>query len=205
MRCCARGEEATIFRVRVSNTPEPSAGFAEARSPIFPIDPSSDRPRRRTMQVASSKFALPLGLALLVTACGGDGAPATGGLEGGDADLAWTTEEAYTLGGYQAIDWDAFGDVDGIGFDDEGNLHILDTQAARVHVVAPSGELIRSFGTQGEGPGELNRPESMVVFPDGSLAVYDFGKFGWVRYDAQGEWVEDVTFDNSGSMQLLGN
>jgi len=157
------------------------------------------------MQVASSKSALLLGLVLPLAACGGDDASAAGGLEGGDIDLAWTTEEAYTLGGYQAIDWDAFGDVSGIGFDDEGNLHILDTQAARVHVVAPSGERVRSFGTQGEGPGELNRPESMVVFPDGSLAVYDFGKFGWVRYDAQGEWVEDVTFDNSGSMQLLGN
>lgn len=157
------------------------------------------------MQVASSKFALLLGLALPLTACGGDEVPATGGLEGGDVDLAWTTEEAYTLGGYQAIDWDAFGDVDGIGFDDAGNLHILDTQAARVHVIAPSGELIRSFGTQGEGPGELDRPESMVVFPDGGVAVYDFGKFGWVRYDAEGEWVEDVTLENPGSMQLLGN
>ena len=158
------------------------------------------------MPAAPSRLPFALFFALASVACGGDeSASEAPGLEGGDADLAWTAEEVYSLGGFEAIDWDAFGDVSGVGFDGDGNLYVLDSQAVRVHKIASSGELVRSFGSQGEGPGELNRPESMVVFPDGRVAVYDFGKFGWVRYDTEGEWIEDVTIDDPGTMQLLGN
>ncbi len=158
------------------------------------------------MRAGHVRFAAPLLATFLFSACGGDatsGGPA--GLGGADFDLAWSTDVAYTLGGFEAMDWDAFGNVSGVGFDRDGNLYILDSQAATVHVVDPSGERIRSFGRQGEGPGELNQPQSLVVLPDGTAAVYDFGKFGWVKYGPDGEWIEDVTSPDPGNIQLLGN
>jgi hypothetical protein len=158
------------------------------------------------MRAARWKFTVLLVAALPVTACGGDAAPAgPAGLAGADFDLDWSTEVAYTLGGFEAMDWDAFGDVNGVGFDRDGNLYILDTQAAAIHVVGSDGERIRTFGRQGEGPGELNQPESLVVLPDGTVSVYDFGKFGWVRYGPDGEWIEDVTSEDPGNIELLGN
>jgi hypothetical protein len=158
------------------------------------------------MRSAPLNLSALLLVALSLAACGGDAAPAgPGGLAGADFDLDWSTDVAYTLGGFEAIDWDAFGDVAGVGFDRDGNLYVLDSQAASIHVVGPNGERIRTFGRQGEGPGELNQPESMVVLKDGTVAVYDFGKFGWVKYGPDGEWIEDVTSPDPGNVQLLGN
>jgi len=158
------------------------------------------------MRLAHTRLALLGGLSLLLAACGGDDAAVpTGGLDGGDIDLSWATEQAYAIGGYEAIDWDAFGDIGGVGFDAAGNLYVLDTQTAEIHVVGTDGELLRTFGSQGEGPGELNRPDDMVVLPDGRVAVYDFGKFGWVTYDQNGEWIEDITAPDPSRVQLLGS
>lgn len=151
------------------------------------------------MRSASALSVLALLLAAFLSACGADGpaAEGPGGLDGADYTLDWTAEDQYALGGFEAVDWDAFGEVGGIGFDDAGQLYILDAQAAKVHVVGTDGTLVRSFGERGEGPGELNSPQSMAVFPDGSVAVYDFGKFGFVRYGPDGEWAEDVSSDPS--------
>jgi len=157
------------------------------------------------MRRAHSRLALLLGISLPLAACGGDAPDAPAGLEGEDVDLGWTKEDAYTIGGYEAIDWDAFGDVGGLGFDAEGQLYVLDTQGAEIHVVGTDGELVRTFGTRGEGPGELNRPETLVVLADGRVAVYDFGKFGWVTYDRNGEWIEDITAPDPSNVQLLGS
>jgi len=157
------------------------------------------------MRLAHPRLALTLALILPLGACGDDAADEPAGLAGADFDLETTREEAYALGGFEAIDWDAFGNVSGIGFDDAENLYILDSQAASIHVVSTTGERLRSFGQRGEGPGELNSPRSMVVFPDGAVAVYDFSKFGWVTYGPDGEWIEDVTADDPSNIQLLGN
>ncbi len=86
-----------------------------------------------------------------LAACAGADSLAEPGLDGPDRPLTWEREVVHTVGGFDATDWDAFGDVGGVGFDAAGNLYILDTQAFSVSVVSPQGEFIRSFGAQGEG------------------------------------------------------
>ncbi len=142
-------------------------------------------------------------LTAFVTACGGGGASATAGDDGGDRELSWAREVVWEAGGFEATDWDVFGSVAGVGFDGDGNLHILDRQAFKVTVVGPDGEPIRTYGAQGEGPGELNSPMSIVVFRDGSSAVQDLNKFGLVTYDPYGEWAGDVSWRSEGMMILL--
>ena len=65
-----------------------------------------------------------------------------------DADF----EEIYRLGAVDGGGWDTFGSVEGLGFDGAGNLYILDTQAVRISVVDPEGNLVRQFIGEGEGP-----------------------------------------------------
>ena len=44
-----------------------------------------------------------------------------------------------------------------------------------VQVFSSSGVFLKKFGTNGSGPGELDRPCGICMTPDGLIAVVDFG------------------------------
>lgn len=138
-------------------------------------------------------------LALLLAGCGGE-RPTGGGsgdLDGPDVPLGWTTEPVFTLGGVEAPEWAAFGDVRGVGYDQDGNLHILDGEARRVVVVAPDGTLLRTVGREGEGPGEFRFPSALAVLPDGSQAVFDPGHGGFQLFGPDGAFRHSVPVDGN--------
>ena len=119
----------------------------------------------------------PLVLAPLVlaAACGDAGRDGTGA-GGGDAMLNAVTEEVFTVGSVAGDGWDTFGSVQGVAFDNEGNLHVFDRQAAHILVVGPDGSLLRAVGGRGEGPGEFGRVTSALVARDGSYTVLGFSQ-----------------------------
>ena len=92
-------------------------------------------------------------------------------LPGEDRLLDADFEEIYRLGSVDGGGWDTFGSVEDLGFDGAGNLYILDTQAIRISVVDPEGNLVRQFIGEGEGPGEFGsnfaRGLRLVVMRDG--------------------------------------
>ena len=76
--------------------------------------------------------------------------------------------------------------------DDEGNIIVADSRNHRIQVCiisvknavlrifwcqvfSSSGVFQRKFGTNGAGPGELDRPCGICITPDGLIAVVDFG------------------------------
>jgi hypothetical protein len=56
-----------------------------------------------------------------------------------------------------------------IGPDD--NIYLLDSQLNEVFVLSPGGELLRSIGREGEGPGEFRRPGDLMLATDGNIGV----------------------------------
>ncbi len=109
-----------------------------------------------------------------------------------DADF----EEIYRLGKLDGDGWDTFGRVAGVGFDGAGNLYILDTQAVRISVVDPEGNLVRQFIGEGEGPGEFgsnsSRALEFAVMRDGRVAIYDPGRIGFALFGADGEFERTI-------------
>ncbi len=101
-------------------------------------------------------------------------------------------EEIYRLGSLGEGGWDTFGRVADLGFDSAGNLYILDTQAVRISVVGPEGDLVRQFIREGEGPGEFESGFGtalrFAVMRDGRVAVYDPGRIGFALFGADGEF-----------------
>lgn len=51
----------------------------------------------------------------------------------------------------------------GLDVDSAGNVYIADYHRNRIRVYDAAGELLRSFGRQGEGPGEFNAPNDVAV------------------------------------------
>jgi hypothetical protein len=135
---------------------------------------------------------------LMVAACGGgtnDAVDPPTGLDAPDRILAWEPEDVYTLGGFAGTDWQEFGSVESVGFDEGGNLYILDGQASTITVVSPGGEHVRTFGGPGGGPGELSGPMGMSVLPEGGVVIPDFGHRAFVLFGPDGEWQENLLLD----------
>ncbi len=78
-----------------------------------------------------------------------------------------------------------------MGFDDAGNLYILDPGAFQVVVIDVQGQLVRTIGRVGEGPGEFGFPFELVVWRDGRFAVQD------LRHDAIQVFGRDGEFDHA--------
>lgn len=82
-----------------------------------------------------------------------------------DLSLRWR------LGGDSEDEDEFFGVIMQVVTDSENNIYLLDSQLHQVNVYSPDGELIRSIGREGEGPGEFRRPGDMMILPDGNLGV----------------------------------
>ena len=113
-----------------------------------------------------------------------------------DAPLTATTEDIYTVGASAGEEWETFGRVGAVGFNAAGELSVFDAQSYRVIVVDTNGGHLRTFGRQGEGPGELQAPLAFTVLRDGRAVIFDFGRPGAFEvYDREGVLETSVTVD----------
>jgi hypothetical protein len=80
------------------------------------------------------------------------------------------TRELWRIGGDDDDDV-VFGVIDDVAMDDAGNVYLLDIQLSEVLVLTVDGEIIRTIGREGEGPGEFRRPNGLFVAPSGDIAV----------------------------------
>lgn len=112
-----------------------------------------------------------------------------------DRELSWSFERLFLKGGTDEGP-EAFYRVNSatVDADRRGQLYVLDAAQARVVVFGPEGEFVRLVGGRGEGPGEISSPGSLVVSPDGTLQVFDFGKGGLVRFDPTGAPLPEQPF-----------
>lgn len=134
---------------------------------------------------------------LLLASCGdaGQGGPAgaRGTLDGPDVMLNAVTEGVFTVGSVVGDNWDTFGNVRSVTFDNGGNLHIFDSQSEHILVVGPDGSLVRTVGGRGEGPGEFGNVSSAIVARDGSYTVLSSSRVDLLA--PGGTFVRSVTLE----------
>ncbi len=109
----------------------------------------------------------------------------------------WTleAEEISTLGKTPVDAATAFLNPAALGFDALGQIYVLDSGNHRVQVFSPAGELVASRGRQGNGPGEMNRPEGMWVYPNGEILIADTGNRRLARFGAAAEPLDEIPVD----------
>ncbi len=71
--------------------------------------------------------------------------------------------------------------------DAAGNVYLLDTQLAHVLVISPTGELLRTIGGPGEGPGESRNPRDVVVLDDGTVGLLELFPAKLILLSPEGE------------------
>ncbi len=81
--------------------------------------------------------------------------------------------------------------VSSIDIDNEGNIYILDRRKSTVFKFNSDGKLVITFGKRGTGPGELARPEQVLVSGD-TVYISDMRQRKIILFNLQGEYVRDI-------------
>ena len=71
--------------------------------------------------------------------------------------------------------------IDAVG-DDEGNIYLLDYRFQVVFVISPEGDLVRTIGGLGDGPGETRSASRLFSKNDGKIGIVDMrtSKISWL-------------------------
>ncbi len=113
-----------------------------------------------------------------------------------DQTITVASEDVFTVGSIEGDEWESFSRITGVGFDEEGQLYILDSRNHRVVKVGTSGELIRAIGRSGGGPGEFGQPLALSVTRDGEVRVYDLGHQGFSVFNPDGTFKNSMRVSN---------
>jgi hypothetical protein len=81
--------------------------------------------------------------------------------------------------------------VSAIKTDEAGNIYVLDRRKAKIFKFDPAGSLIKAFGQQGNGPGEMMRPMELLASGD-SIFVADQRLRKILVFNSGGEFVRDI-------------
>lgn len=79
-----------------------------------------------------------------------------------------------------------FGSIVAATEDAEGNIYLLDAQLSVVQVYGPDGTFQKTLSREGEGPGEIQRADDILIMPDGTVGVVHFFTGKVVRFDTDG-------------------
>ena len=113
-----------------------------------------------------------------------------------DQSLTLNLTEIYRAGGADAREeWAFFGPALRASFDGAGNLVVLDVLDNRVVVIGLDGQLVRSVGRKGEGPGEFQLIKALAVWRDGRIAVPDQDHAAIQVFSPEGELERFVRMD----------
>ncbi len=127
-------------------------------------------------------------------------------LPGNDQTLEPNLERVYELGGAGGEEWEAFGVVVQVAFDQTGRLYTFDEEAYRIVVVEPDGTLGFEFGGEGEGPGEFILPTAFTVLRDGTAVVFDGGRQAFLLFRPDGAFDRQIRFPaaSGGTVSVQG-
>ncbi|MFO7979887.1 MAG: hypothetical protein R6V00_03515 [Candidatus Aminicenantes bacterium] len=87
--------------------------------------------------------------------------------------------------------------------DDQGNMYISEMQDMVYKVFDPEGNLVRTIGGQGGGPGEFQSISTSGFSPGGKLLVTDYRALRTSIFDQDGDFLKDFKWTRRFSIMLL--
>lgn len=87
-------------------------------------------------------------------------------------DQVLQPEELWRWGGDEEND-PLLGRITDVAVGADGDLYVLDANQSVIHVLGPAGELRRTIGGEGDGPGEFRNAAELALMPGGDLGVME--------------------------------
>jgi hypothetical protein len=86
--------------------------------------------------------------------------------------------------------------------DADGNLYVLDAKEKVIKKFDADGHHLLTFSRPGQGPGDLDRPNSINGTPEGTLLVYDGSLRRFSRFSPDGRFLDSREFHEMGSHRI---
>lgn len=89
--------------------------------------------------------------------------------------------------------------IDTFAVDDDGNVYVLSVRSDENHIFKfrQDGQFDKSFGMNGQGPGEVARPTEVILTVDNELLVTDPENAKLVYFDRSGELLREVDLNRN--------
>jgi hypothetical protein len=113
-------------------------------------------------------------------------------------DLADAPSTVWSVGKEEGESWELLSRVQGIGFDAQNNVYVLDGANFRVLVFDPNGRYVRQIGTRGDGPGEITFGVGLVMAGDNRVAVADLGRSAFSLFATDGTFEGQISWGEGG-------
>ena len=88
------------------------------------------------------------------------------------SDTVTATVQA-TIGAFDGPEELLFGDVTSVAADAEGRVYVADRLGSSVRAFSSSGDFLGWIGREGDGPGEFQWPNDILVTPEATLYIRD--------------------------------
>jgi len=102
-------------------------------------------------------------------------------------------EEELTIGKTKEGKEPVFFSISGIEVDSDGNIYVLDGRARKIKVFNKDGKNIRSFGRKGQGPGEFQITNDIILTPDETIMILDRANLRLSFFSLEGELLKEVS------------
>ncbi len=102
-------------------------------------------------------------------------------------------EEDLTLGKKEGSEDYLFERVRNIDIDKNDNIYVLDYRAVQIKIFDKKGELIRTFGSEGQGPGEMQNPFFMQITHKEEVMVFDPGTRRLLFFSMEGKYLRQTS------------
>jgi len=99
-------------------------------------------------------------------------------------------EEDLTIGTNEKESGYFFEDIGAIRASDDETIYVLDRKAFSIKVFDKSGKYLKSFGRQGQGPGEFGPPNAMHIVAYKEVMVSSFGRLSY--FSLQGDFLRQI-------------
>jgi hypothetical protein len=97
----------------------------------------------------------------------------------------------------------SFSEVSNFVVDDKGTIYALDFKDRKIKVYEADGRFVRSFGKQGQGPGELDMPAGIHLTPDNELIVEDATARKLVYFGLDGTYIKHISLTEKFALALV--
>jgi hypothetical protein len=109
-----------------------------------------------------------------------------------------TLDEELRIGKSEGDEEYMFGFLRSVQVDAEGNIYTADAEYTKIRIYDKAGRHLRSFGTSGQGPCELDWLSRMVMMKDGSLAVLHGRRL--TVFSKDGTCLREISLAKAGSI-----